>query len=122
MSSLNPLADVMDTEPTGASVEDGRTDPARAFVLAVVDLLQGLEDLVVGPVLLGLLDDLLLVGRVVQAGQCLLDVDGAGHGAALPTPSRGDARIRSGSGCRDTRRAARRPDPAEGRRCPRPRG
>src|SRR4051812_43542441 len=120
MSSLNPRADVMDTEPSGRSVEDGRTDPARALVLAVVDLLQGLEDVGIGAVLLGVTDDLLFARRVVHAPESLLDVDRTRHGVGLPALRGGDARIRSGSGRRHPRRAARRPDPAEGRRCPGP--
>src|SRR4028118_693750 len=76
----------MGTEPTGRSVEDRGTDPAGALVLAVVDLLGGVDDLLVAA--LGVLEDLLLAGRVVHALEGLLDVDGAHHDPGLPRPER----------------------------------
>src|SRR4028118_1356592 len=76
----------MGTEPTGRSVEDRGTDPAGALVLAVVDLLEGVDDLLVAT--LGVLEDLLLAGRVVHALEGLLDVDGAHHDPGLPRPER----------------------------------
>src|SRR3954470_2397926 len=67
------------------SVEDRLAHPTRALVLAVLDPLQGLQDVVVGPVLLRVLDDVLLLRRVVHAAEGLLDVDGAHHaGAGTP--------------------------------------
>src|SRR5919107_2533880 len=108
----------MGTEPSGRSVEDRGTDPAGALVLPVVDLLQRLEHVLVAA--LGVLEDLLLRGRVVHALEGLLDVEGAYHGPGLPPSTAGDARIPSGSARRDDRRAAGRPRPAQGRRRPRP--
>src|SRR3712207_9213162 len=85
----------MGTEPTGRSAEDRGAHPAGSLVLAVVDLLQRLEHLLVPALLLGVLDDLLLAGRVGHPGEGLLDVDGAHH-AGRPTPAvGGDARIPS---------------------------
>src|SRR3954463_10913615 len=104
----------MGTEPSRGSVEDGRTDPARALVLAVLDLLEGVEHFLVGAVLLGVLDDLLLVRGVVHATEGLLDVDRAHHAVALPALRPVDAPLRSGSGCSDDRGAARGPRPAQG--------
>src|SRR3954463_13646861 len=98
MSSLNPRADVMDTEPSGRSAEDRGTDPAGPLVLAVVDPLQGVDDLLVPAVLLGVLHDVVLARGVVHPGERLLDVDGADHADGLPRALPRDARIRSGSG------------------------
>src|SRR3954447_5242867 len=117
MSSLNPRPDVMGTEPSGRSVEDRGTDPAGTLVLAVVDLLQRVEDLLVAAVLLRVLDDVVLARGVVHPGEGLLDVDGTHHADGLPRPPPGDARIRSGSGRRHPRRAPGRPGPAEGGGC-----
>src|SRR5918998_3014207 len=83
----------MGTEPTGRSVEDRGTDPAGSLVLAVVDLPERVEDLLVTA--LGVLEDLLLAGRVVHALEGLLDVDGAHHAPRLPPPTCVDARIPS---------------------------
>src|SRR3954452_2846524 len=77
------------TWPSGAGplVEDGGAHPARALVLPVLDVLQRLDDVVAAAVLLGVLDDLLLRGRVVHAAEGLLDVDGAHHAAGrTPAP------------------------------------
>src|SRR3954451_8601131 len=114
MDSEETRPDVMGTEPSRGSVEDGRTDPARAFVLAVLDLLEGVEHFLVGAVLLGVLGDLLLVRGVVHAAEGLLDVDRAHHAVALPALRPVDAPLRSGSGCSDDRGAARGPRPAQG--------
>src|SRR5918997_2335943 len=108
----------MGTEPTGRSVEDRGTDPAGSLVLPVVDLLQRVQHLLVAA--LGVLEDLLLAGRVVHALEGLLDVDGAHHEPGLPPTAASDARIPSGSARRDDRRAARRPGPPQGRRRSRP--
>src|SRR3712207_1368794 len=102
----------MGTEPSGRSVEDRGTDPAGPLVLAVVDLVQRVEDLLVAA--LGVLQDLLLRGRVVHALEGLLDVDGAHHEPGLPPSAAADARIPSGSARRDDRRVAGRPGPPQG--------
>src|SRR5919202_2630076 len=98
MSSLNPRPDVMGTEPSGRSAEDRRTDPARPLVLAVLDLLQGVDDLLVAAVLLRVPDDVVPARGVVHAREGLLDVDGADHADGLPRSPAGDARMRSGGG------------------------
>src|SRR3954454_4743654 len=102
----------MGTEPSGRSIEDRGTDSAGTLVLPVVDLLQRVEHLFVPA--LRVLEDLLLRRRVVHALEGLLNVDGAHHGPGLPPSAAGDARIPSGSACRDDRRAAGRPLPAQG--------
>src|SRR3954471_6864831 len=89
------------TWPSGGPlVEDGGAHPAGALVLPVLDVLQRLDDVVAAAVLLGVLDDLLLRGRVVHAAEGLLDVDGAHHAAGrTPAPP---AVSQPGDGCPDT--------------------
>src|SRR4051795_12452278 len=115
MSSEKPRPDVMGTQPSRGSVEDLRTHPARPFVLAIRDLLERLDDLLVTSVLLRMADDVLLAGGVVHPLESLLDVDRAGHAPGLPRAPLRDAPIPSRSGRRDDRGAARRSGPAQGR-------
>src|SRR3954454_2056946 len=67
------------------SVEDCGADAARPVVLKVIDALQRLDDVVAAAVVLCVLDDVLLLRRVVHAPEGLLDVDRAHH-VPRPTP------------------------------------
>src|SRR3954453_12316241 len=103
----------MGPEPSGPSLEDGLAHAAGPVVLAVIDALQGLDDLVEAAVALRVLDDVLLRRRVVHATEGLLHVDRAHHAPALPRGGGADSptgavtvgswRPRRSSGCSPTR-------------------
>src|SRR3954468_14612140 len=75
----------------GPLLEDRLADAAGPVVLAVVDALEGLDDVVPAAVFLCVLDDVLLRRRVVHAPEGLLDVDRAHHERGLPCGGDGDS-------------------------------